>query len=110
MIEIVLYRRANGEPERLTMTGHAGAGRHGQDIVCAAASALIETLMIGLVKVSGQSPEGTVDDGNADIRFGLPQSVESRAIIETICQGLEDLAQTEPKYVRFRLKESTGQQ
>lgn len=101
MIRIHLWRGMDGTPERLTVTGHAGRGTFGEDIVCAAASALVETLMIGLTRVVREKPEGHVDPGDADLRFALPMTVEARAVVETMIAGLSDLAQSEPKAVRF---------
>lgn len=101
MIRVRLWRDAEGQPERLTISGHAGQGDYGQDIVCAAASALIETLMLGLKDVAGEPPAGAVDPGDADLRFVHPMSREARAIIETMVRGLQDLAGSEPKAVAF---------
>lgn len=83
------------------MAGHAENGPYGEDIVCAAASALIETLMLGLTEVVDQRPMGFVQAGHADVHFYHPMSVEARAVIETIIRGLQDLADTEPEAVGF---------
>ncbi|MCL5115639.1 MAG: ribosomal-processing cysteine protease Prp [Firmicutes bacterium] len=101
MIQVRLWRTAAGEPARLTVTGHADRGAYGQDIVCAAASALVETLIIGLNTVLHESPMGSVDPGDADLAFRQPLSSEARAVVETIAAGLKDLAETEPNAVRF---------
>ncbi|MDA8195285.1 MAG: ribosomal-processing cysteine protease Prp [Thermaerobacter sp.] len=86
----------------MTVTGHAGQGRYGEDIVCAAASALVETLVIGLSTILRQPPAGTTDPGDADLTFAIPVSPEARAVIETIAAGLMDLAQTQPRHVAWR--------
>ncbi|MCY0881303.1 MAG: ribosomal-processing cysteine protease Prp [Firmicutes bacterium] len=104
MIKIVLWRHPTGDPARLTMTGHADAGPYGQDIVCAAASALAETLALGLKKVVPGSGMGRVDAGAVDLQFVSPLAPDARAVIETICVGFADLAHSEPQYVRWSEK------
>ena len=101
MIRIRLARAVDGTPKRLTMSGHAEKAPYGEDIVCAAASALIETLVLGLNDVVGQAPTGTVEPGDADLIFYSPASKEARAVVETIVRGLKDLADTEPSAVSF---------
>ena len=106
MIRVCLWRAFDGAPERISVAGHAGRGRHGQDIVCAAVSALMETLVLGLRNVVREEPDGTLEPGVADLRFHHPLSVEARAIIETIVEGLKDLAHSESGAVSFREESS----
>ena len=101
MIRVCLWRGADGAPERLTVSGHAGQDRYGEDIVCAAASALVETLVLGLRDVVGEPPGGRVNPGDADITFLHSQSREARAVVDTIARGLQDLAASEPKAAAF---------
>jgi uncharacterized protein YsxB (DUF464 family) len=99
VIRVRVQRSRQGSPVALMVEGHAGRGAYGEDIVCAAASALVETLMLGLTEVVAEIPQGRVDDGLADLRFFQPMSGEARAIVETIVRGLKDLASTEPDAV-----------
>lgn len=101
MIDVRLQRGDNGQPKQLSVHGHAGRGQYGQDIVCAAASVLVETLMLGLTDVAHEPPVGEVDPGSADVVFRWPMSSEAQAIIETIVRGLKDLAESEADAVRF---------
>jgi hypothetical protein len=109
VIRVRLTRAADGTPTRLEVTGHAGRGAYGEDIVCAAVSALIETLTLGLTHVSVQPPRGAVDPGEADIAFLQPMSPETRAIVETMVMGLKDLARSEPDAVRFNTVRSANE-
>lgn len=101
MIRISVWRAANGAPKRLLMTGHANRGPYGEDIVCAAASALVETLVLALTQVAHQSCRGEVEEGHADLTFHFPPSPEARTVVDTILVGLKDLADTDHKAVRF---------
>lgn len=102
MIRVTLTRDRKGLPRRLTVRGHAGQGRYGEDIVCAAASALVETLAIGLKQVASQPADGLVEEGQAEFTFLSPLSSEAQAIIETISAGLKDLAESEPRFVTWQ--------
>ncbi|MCY0900343.1 MAG: ribosomal-processing cysteine protease Prp [Firmicutes bacterium] len=101
MIEVTLFRDSNGLPVRLKVSGHAERGPYGSDIVCAAASALVETLRIGFERVVHQTYHGAIQDGEADVTWSLPIGAEARALVETIGQALKDLAETEPDAVSF---------
>lgn len=57
MITVRTYRAADGT-RKMTVTGHAGFAEKGKDIVCAAVSALVETLTQYLDKVKSEG--GTV--------------------------------------------------
>lgn len=69
MIDII-YKRS-GERFELTMTGHAGSGEVGHDIVCAAASMLAFTLAANLSSLWADGDievdRLTLELGNADI-------------------------------------------
>ncbi|PSR22070.1 MAG: ribosomal-processing cysteine protease Prp [Sulfobacillus acidophilus] len=101
MIRVGLWRDRDDRPRRLVVSGHANRGPHGQDIVCAAASALVETLALGLREVVHEDFRGQVDVGHADLWFDEALSSEARAIVETIVRGFMDLAQSESDAVRF---------
>lgn len=101
MIAIRLWRDADEKPLRLLVRGHAGQGRYGEDIVCAAASALTETLRLGLTDVLHEAPTGAIEPGHADIIFYQPMSVQVQAVVETIVRGLQDLRDTAPKAVAY---------
>ncbi len=101
MIEIQLWRDQGARPLRLLVHGHAGQGRYGEDIVCAAASALTETLRIGLTDVLHEAPTGAIGPGHADITFYQPMSDQVQAVVETIVRGFQDLRDTAPKAVVY---------
>ena len=59
--------RVRCEPGRLTVSGHAGYAAAGQDIVCAAVSALVYALA-GYLEEKGQAVRIAVRKGYADIQ------------------------------------------
>lgn len=52
----VAARLEDGRLE-LIVSGHAGAGEPGQDVVCAAVSAIVHTALLGLQAVAERHPE-----------------------------------------------------
>lgn len=51
----ILVSKSDGELT-ISMKGHAGYAEHGQDIVCASVSAIIQTALLGLQAISEQYP------------------------------------------------------
>lgn len=73
---------------RLRLTGHAGAGEPGRDIVCAALSILMYSLM-------ASGAEGRVERGEAELL--LPD----RDVDVALC-GFRLLAESYPEYVSYK--------
>lgn len=93
----VLVRRS--PTFHLEVRGHAGQAPYGQDIVCAAVSALVETLALGLshFRADGQ---WRLEEG-AFTYEGRP-STEVQAVLETMLLGFRSLAESHPRYVRYK--------
>ena len=104
MIEITYEKQAN----TLTVTGHAGAGRKGEDIVCAAVSALVLTLAENLRDLhrTGTAKSCFIDvrQGAAELRCVPTRGLEAvvQCIFGAICCGFELVQQMHPKYVRYQ--------
>ena len=102
MTVIEVYRRG-GVPTGLRVYGHSGCAETGADVVCAAVSALVQTLHIGLADVLGQKPEREIDEENASIELRWDNAdVESvRVLSETIVRALYETAQSYGSYVKY---------
>ena len=91
----------------LTVKGHAGYARSGQDIVCAAASVLITTCANALQSVAGIEPILEVTEKPALIAVDLPEGLspeqdhDARIILNTILQGFKDVAAQYPRYLQI---------
>ena len=81
----------------LTAQGHAGYAPAGQDIVCAAVSALMQTLAYS---VDGGTVTQSQDDCNI-LTVQAEQSFDNMAKFELVTDGLMLLAQQYPENVRF---------
>ncbi|MBR5523856.1 MAG: ribosomal-processing cysteine protease Prp [Clostridia bacterium] len=63
----VRYKTAGGLLTGFTLSGHAGAGDHGQDIVCAAVSSAAYMTANTVTDVIGATADVTVNDGYMDL-------------------------------------------
>ena len=106
MIEVCYHRRYN----RVTITGHAGSGPEGHDLVCAAVSALALTLAGNVVYMEAQGAVRNVItnlvEGNAEIQASpmrkYKDSVEQ--IFRAICVGFELLATKYPGNISYEVR------
>lgn len=94
MIEIKKY--LNG----ITVSGHAGYGIKGSDIVCAAISTLTETLVESLYQLSLTDIEDVRGDGMIRIRFKSEPTDTAELLIGSFFIGCEGVADTYPNHVR----------
>ncbi len=86
-------------------SGHSGYSHKGRDIVCAAVSALMQALVLGLEGREGF--ECLIDDRVPVIRATWPSSEQERIAIltETIAESLRVIAQENPRYVKLSTEE-----
>ena len=111
MIQIASWVDREGRIVRLRVKGHAGAGRFGEDIVCAAVSALVETLAIGLQAYSNPlaGSHWQVKDGDAEFWIQSDADYEAAVAVRWIAAGLKDLSQSHGRFVRWQERESEEQ-
>lgn len=105
MIRVIYYRSYN----RLTIEGHAHSGEPGQDLVCAACSALAYTLAanVGRLESQGQVRDVIVqlEPGNAEISCRPKNKYTDivACIMEAICVGFEILAADNHEYISYEI-------
>jgi uncharacterized protein YsxB (DUF464 family) len=105
MLHITVFRDSQGNIAALEAEGHADYADIGNDIICAGASALIQTAILGLIKVLGIIPGLEKEDGY--LYFTLPElsdrnlQEKSQVILETILLGLHEIMLKEPEKVRI---------
>jgi len=85
----------DGEVVAFTLRGHAGRAPRGQDIVCAAVSALAQATVMGLEGVVGVAPEVEQSEGWLSCRLpeGLPdpQRREVQVLLRTLLLALRSI-------------------
>ena len=95
MIKARFYR--DGERLRMTIDGHAGYGRLGNDIVCAAVSGIFYALVGYLRSFKRDMTEiCAVEYGHADIICDS----ECEEALKLACMGIYEVALTYPDHVK----------
>ena len=83
--------------------GHAGWAEAGDDIVCAAASAILQAALLGLTDVANVPVSAERTPGHLAMRW--PESARDnsdvRAIVATAELSIESIARDFPKHLRF---------
>lgn len=103
MITIQYDRRALS----VRISGHAGSGEYGRDLVCAAVSALAATLAQNVEDMAASGKLGrysvSLNSGNGDIRCEPKPGSRREAVVlfEAICTGFDAIAKQYPENVSF---------
>lgn len=105
MIEIRLSRNPQGFISEIEVNGHSGYASEGYDIVCAAASTVIQSVALGADEVIGYKEYRlSVDDGYFKFETGNPDEETMRKLsilTETAYLTLSQLEEQYPSYVRI---------
>jgi uncharacterized protein len=107
MTRVRLYEDKSGFVWRFEVEGHSGFGEQGNDIVCAAISAVAQTALGALMDLAGINEEQfIIEDGYIDCHIPLDISDENKYIAGIITQtmeiGFEQIRMVQKKYIRIR--------
>ncbi len=111
MTSVRLYRNQQGWLG-FRASGHTGYAEHGEDIVCAAVSALTQTAVLGLQETAAVTPQVTINDGV--LSCFLPPKVDgdawqrSQVVLDAIFRGLKAIADEYGQFVKVEEVESCG--
>lgn len=94
MIEITEHK------DGVSIKGHAGYAPHGQDIVCAGVSALTQSLVLSLERLTSDPIKYDVRPGMVDINYGNP-SKHAQVLIDSFFIGVKEIAKEYPDYVQI---------
>jgi uncharacterized protein YsxB (DUF464 family) len=84
----------------ITVKGHAGYAPHGQDIVCASISALVQVFVASVEELSSDKLKCEISAGNAFIEYEN-LSEKSRTLLDSFFIGCRLIADSYPQYVRI---------
>lgn len=105
MIKILVEKR-NHQYVSLMSKGHAGYAQAGQDIVCAAVSALIISTVNGLETFTSEEFEAKEKDGYVSLRFTKPAGEKGTLLMDTLVLGLTEIQNSYGKrYLTMKVKE-----
>ena len=86
-------------PTFLSVTGHAGYNP-GNDIVCAAVSALVQTFEAAAREFTTDGINSSMEDGNAVIAWPRAPTKELSLLIDSTCLGLVRMAGAYPDNIK----------
>lgn len=101
MITVTIVRDNNRAITGFAVSGHAKTAPHGQDIVCAGVSALVQSAIMGIERHLGREFELGQDDGGLTMRLAGSADSLTDAILETMLLGLTEIAKRYPKNVQI---------
>ena len=85
-----------------TVQGHSGYASEGEDIVCAAVSAITQTAMMGLKRFAPDTRARWREGDAPLLEVEVPHPTrETEVILTTMVIGLEDILSGVPQYVRI---------
>ena len=90
--------------------GHTGYGVEGEDIVCAALSSIVQTAVLGLMRVAGINVEYTVRQEEGYLKAALPKNLSERqthdadVILSTLLLGVSDLYEGFSDFINLEVK------
>ncbi len=108
MTDITVIRKGKSIVE-VVASGHTGYGEQGEDIVCAGVSTLIQSALLGLLRVVGINVEYTTDEEQGSLRFTLPQNLtpqerhDADIVLNTMLCGLDDFYTEYSDYINLEV-------
>lgn len=104
MITVSIKRDQNGTIRAFSVNGHSGYAKHGQDIVCAGVSAIVQTAILGLqdhlhIECAGSQNEGQLVCALPPLKPGQRQQAD--IVLETMLLGLTAIASSYADFVRI---------
>ena len=97
MIKVKLFR-TDGTITGVRCQGHSGIADSGNDVLCAAVSALIQTAYLAISDFYGKTSY-TRRDGFFE--FSVPKGHDADVIIRAMCLGLQDLSSGYPHNLKL---------
>lgn len=95
MIEIT---RRDGS---ITIKGHAGYAERGQDIVCAAVSALTQVFIASVDKLTDDDIKAVISAGNTVIQYG-DLTERAQVLLNSFFIGIQMIAEAYPAHVTMK--------
>jgi len=103
MITINIRRNSENAIEMLTVNGHANFAPHGQDIVCAGVSSLVQSAVMGLERHLRREVNFSQNKNELTVELVEKPDGFTQAILETMLLGLGEIAKLYPKSVCIKI-------
>jgi uncharacterized protein len=104
VLEVTFSRDRRGQFRAFSASGHTDFAEHGEDIVCAAVSAILQAARLGLERYA-TAPTATQRPGEMELGWSAADAeLESvRAIVTTAEMAIEEIARRYPEHVRLTI-------
>ena len=102
MTRVTFYQNRNGQLTGFKAADHDGYAEAGEDIVCAAISALVIHTINAVERFTAQETDSSADEENAVISFSLKGKIshDAELFVKALAQTLSDM-QEEDAYKDF---------
>ncbi len=105
----VRITQEHGEPVGFHVSGHAERGAYGNDLVCAAVSAIVQTAILGVTEELRLNAGVSIHEGETIciLERDVPQADAEKAaiVINTMVRGLKAIQAAYPHTIQFLKKE-----
>lgn len=107
MIKVRFYQNKQGEILGFQTIGHAGYARSGEDIVCAAVSALVLNTLNSIELFTEDKQIIETDESKGIIRMKLSEdrSKEAQILLKSLRLGLQNIEEEHDRYIQVSIKE-----
>lgn len=85
---------------RVTVSGHAGFAPHGQDIVCAAFSAVLQTFLASMEELTTDAIKADIAAGKAVIEYGN-LTERGKLLLDSFFVGVRGIAASYPEHIKI---------
>lgn len=101
MLQVTFFRDGQDRLSSVVAQGHAEFDEHGQDVVCAAVSAILQSARLGLEAYAHLDVDATQESGEMELRWpeGARDDPSVKAIIATAELSIERIAEQYPDHV-----------
>ena len=104
MIQAVFERAEDGELRSAEITGHAGSGEYGFDVVCASVSTLAINFVNSVEKFAGYEPDLELNEEEGGfLRVTIPTDIPPHQFFESFFLGMANLSENSSEFVQTRV-------
>ena len=93
MIRVTIYKTDGHKYAGFDISGHAGYDESGNDVVCAAVSAIVINTINSIERFTADETSSVSDEesGTIEFRFGKIPSHDASLLLDSMILGLEDI-------------------
>lgn len=107
MLKVSVGRDKAGRTQSISVKGHAGYAEAGEDIVCAAVTAIMTTTITGMTDILDLEPESIVEEGHISLTLEYPEDEalagQAQLLLETCALGLRQLELSYQDYIVIKV-------